>query len=67
MGSLAMFSNDNNIDLGPLPDLPPMSQLEEIITARVHIVMSMYTVRGEQHRYTSYIANFPKQTTRIYY
>jgi hypothetical protein len=61
------FSAENNLDPGPTPTgLPQLTQLEEMLIARVHVYVEVRQVRGVQYKYSGHIVNFLRDTGRIY-
>ncbi|KAJ7907258.1 hypothetical protein B0H13DRAFT_1512484, partial [Mycena leptocephala] len=40
------YQHSNPMDLGPAPTLPALTQMEEILIAPVHALVSLYEVRG---------------------
>ncbi|KAJ7251959.1 hypothetical protein C8J57DRAFT_1137940, partial [Mycena rebaudengoi] len=40
------FQASNQMDPGPVPDLPALTQIEEMIISPVHALVSLYQVRG---------------------
>src|SRR4051794_38728929 len=55
------FSAENNMDPGEVPEeLQGLSEIEEMLIARVFPVMSVYRLRGRQHGYRGNVINFPQ-------
>jgi hypothetical protein len=55
------FSAENNMDPGEVPEeLQSLTEIEEMLIARVFPVMSVYRLRGGQHRYCGNVINFPQ-------
>jgi ATP-dependent DNA helicase PIF1 len=55
------FSAENNMDPGEVPEeLQGLSEIEEMLIARVFPVMSVYRLRGGQHGYHGNVINFPQ-------
>jgi hypothetical protein len=55
------FSKDNNMDPGEVPDeLCDLTEIEEMLVARVFPVMSVYRLREGQHGYRGNVINFPQ-------
>ncbi|KAJ7230303.1 hypothetical protein GGX14DRAFT_344298, partial [Mycena pura] len=40
------FQATNEMDPGEMPDLPQLTQMEEILISPVHALVSLYQVRG---------------------
>ena len=60
-GSPKKFSTDNNMDPGEVPEeLQGLTEIEEMLIARVFPVMSVYKLRGGQHGYRGNVINFPQ-------
>jgi hypothetical protein len=47
-------------------DLPELTQVEEILVARVHVFVEVRQVRGQQYKYKGHILNFLRDTGRVY-
>ena len=41
-----LMSAENNMDLGPMLDLPLLTTIKETLIARVYVGMQVYIVRG---------------------
>ncbi|KAH0826840.1 hypothetical protein AYO21_07253 [Fonsecaea monophora] len=55
------------MDPGPgHPSLPELTQIEEMLIARVHVTIEVRQVRGAQYRYKGHICNFLRDTGLIY-
>ncbi len=64
------FSAENNMDPGNVPnELEGMTEIEEMLIAKVFTVMSVYRLRGGQYGYRGNVINFPQDveefTTRL--
>ena len=60
-----LFSESNGLNLGPIPGfLPILTAVEELLIARVYIHLQVVRVRGQQHRYTSYVYYFGQNTPK---
>ncbi|KAF4993680.1 hypothetical protein FDECE_13356 [Fusarium decemcellulare] len=60
-GQSYFWSRENKLDPGHVPDhLPELSQVEEVLIARVHVHVQVMTYRGQQYRYKGYVINFLK-------
>jgi hypothetical protein len=54
-----LFSKSNRLDLGPIPSfLPILTVVEELLITRVYVYLQVVRIRGQQHRYTSYVCCF---------
>src|SRR2546421_106808 len=59
--STKKFSAENNMDPGEVPEeLKDLSEIEEMLIARVFPVLSVYRLRGGQHGYRGNVINFPQ-------
>jgi hypothetical protein len=54
------------MDPGDMPDLPVLTQVEEMLIARVHVFMEVRQVRGQQYKYKGHVVNFLRDTGRVY-
>lgn len=60
------FSAENNMDPGEVPDeLQDLTEVEEMLIARVFPVMSVYRLRGGQHGYRGNVINFPQDVQEL--
>ena len=64
--TIKFFSKENCLDPGPKADLPELTQVEEMLIARVHPFMEVRQVRGAQYKYTGHVVNFLRETARVY-
>ena len=46
--------------------LPKFTQVEEILIAKVHVVVEVYQIRGQQYRYSGHVCNFLRDVGKIY-
>jgi hypothetical protein len=54
-----VYSEGNAMDPGEMPDgLQPLTQVEEMLTARAHVQMVMKRVRGHQYHYSGHTVTF---------
>ncbi|KAF5194757.1 hypothetical protein FRX31_015656, partial [Thalictrum thalictroides] len=61
-----MFSAANCMDPGIVPiELSRLSNLEQILVARIHPVMSVYRVKGQQYKYSGNVINFEQDVNLI--
>jgi Helitron helicase-like domain at N-terminus/Domain of unknown function (DUF6570)/PIF1-like helicase/DNA helicase Pif1, 2B domain len=63
------FSAANHLHFGATPscdELPPLSMVEEMLIARVHTVVNVLTVRGQQYRYKGHVAHFSRNVGVVY-
>lgn len=61
------WTAENDLDPGEFPDnLPSLTQVEEMLIARVHVHVEVCQVRGQQYKYTGYIINFLRDTGKVY-
>ena len=62
-----LFSDDNEMDPGEVPEhLPALSQVEEMLIARVHLHLEAKRIRGLQYQYTSHTVCFMNDSTKLY-
>ena len=60
-----LFSKSNGLNLEPIPGfLPILTAVEELLIACVYIYLQVIHVRGQQHRYTSYVCCFGQNTLK---
>ncbi|OJD24648.1 hypothetical protein ACJ73_03984 [Blastomyces percursus] len=60
------YSLENNLYPGDVPNLPSLSQVEEMLIARVHVFVEIRQVRGQQYKYKGRVINFLRDTGRVY-
>jgi hypothetical protein len=65
-GTPYLFSNDNLMDPGPRAPLEPLSQVEEMLIARVHTHVEVRQIRGQQYKYRGHVVNFLSHTAKVY-
>lgn len=51
----------------PPPDLPKLSQMEEMLISPVHALVQLWQVRGGHFKYTGHICNFPRETSVLHH
>ena len=62
-----LYSAANQMDPGDLPpDLPEVTQVEEMLIARVHIFMEVRRVRGQQYKYSGHVVSFLQNVAQVY-
>ncbi|KAM4063873.1 ATP-dependent DNA helicase PIF1 [Hirsutella rhossiliensis] len=62
-----LFSEENNLDLGSVPnELPELSQVEEMLIARVHVHIQVFQYRGQQYKYRGHVINFLRDIGHVY-
>ncbi|CAG8483324.1 16666_t:CDS:2 [Rhizophagus irregularis] len=55
------FSADNNMDPGDVPEeLRDLTEIEEMLIARIFPIVSVYCLRGGQYAYRGNVINFPQ-------
>jgi len=60
------FTAENNMDFGTIPpELKSLSLIEEILIARVHPVVSVFKIRGQQRAYSGHVMNFTQHIEQI--
>jgi hypothetical protein len=60
-----LMTADNMMDPGPIPpDLPALTQVEEMVIARAHVQMLVKRVRGHQYQYTGHCVTFMQDIVR---
>jgi hypothetical protein len=60
-----LYSSENNLFPGEKPDLPPLSQTEEMLIARIHVCMEVRQVRGHQYKYRGHVVNFLQNYEKV--
>lgn len=50
-----LYGIENRMDPGCLPDLPELTQVEEMLIARVHVLIEVRQVRGQQYKYKGHV------------
>jgi hypothetical protein len=62
-----LYSADNEMDPGPAePGLEPLTQIEEMLIARVHCFVEVRQVRRVQYKYKGHVVNFLTNTAKVY-
>lgn len=66
-GEPFFYSHKNNLDFGDVPShLPPLSQIEEILIAQVHVHVQIFQHRSQQYKYRGHVVNFLRNTGSVY-
>lgn len=61
-----LFSSRNGMDLGSIPSqLRDLTLLEQLLIARVHPVVSLFKIRGQQRAYSGHVLNFVQRVEII--
>jgi hypothetical protein len=56
---LPLFSENNGLNLGPIPDfLPILTAVEEFLIVYIYIYLQVVRVRSQQYYYTSHVCCF---------
>jgi hypothetical protein len=53
------------IDLVP-EHLPQLSEIEEMLIARIHVHIQVWQVKGQQYKYKGHVVNFMQNTSKLY-
>lgn len=62
-----LYTHANSMDPGPMPHiLPELSQVEEMLIARMHCFVEVRQVHGQQYKYRGHICNFLTNAGKIY-
>lgn len=62
-----LFSSVNNMDVGIVPPvLTGLTMVEQILIARVHAVVSVFKIRGQQRAYSGHVINFVQNIETVY-
>jgi helitron helicase-like protein/uncharacterized protein DUF6570/PIF1-like helicase len=61
-----LFGPQNNMQPDPAPDLPELTQVEEMLISRTHVFLEVRLVRGQQYRYRGHIVHFLRDVGRVY-
>ena len=57
-GEPHLISSDNHMDPGDMPDLPELTDIEQMLIAPVHISIHMHHIKGAQYRYKGHVMTF---------
>jgi hypothetical protein len=61
-----LFSAENGMDIGYIPaQLSNLSFIETILIARVHPVVSVFRIRGQQRTYSGHVMNFVQRIENL--
>lgn len=61
-----LFNVSNGLDFGRVPEqLQDLTMIEEILIARVHPVVSVYKIRGQQSGYSGHVMNFVQHVEQV--
>jgi ATP-dependent DNA helicase PIF1 len=62
-----LMSAENLMDPGSIPPhLPKLAQIEEMLIAKVHVMVKVHQIRGQQYRYSGHVCNFLRDIGKIY-
>lgn len=61
-----LFGAENKMQPDPMPDLPELTQVEEMLISRTHVFLEVRLVRGQQYRYRGHIVHFLRDVGRVY-
>jgi hypothetical protein len=62
-----LMSVENLMDPGGVPpNLPELTQVEEMLIAKVHVMVEVHQIRGQQYRYSGHVCNFLRDVGKIY-
>jgi hypothetical protein len=66
LASRSFFSEENNLHFGDVPThLPELTQVEEMLIARVHVHVQVFQHRGQQYHYRGHVINFMRDVGRL--
>ena len=66
-GEPFLMSAENEMDPGDVPSgLPSLTQVEEMLIARVHVFLEVRQIRGQQYRYKGNVVNFLRDVSRVF-
>jgi len=66
-GGIHLYTPENKADVGLVPGhLPKLTEIEEMLIARVHVHVQVWQVKGQQYKYKSHVVNFMQNTAKIY-
>jgi hypothetical protein len=62
-----LMSVENLMDPGGVPpNLPELTQVEEMLIAKVHVMVEVHQIRGQLYRYSGHVCNFLRDVGKIY-
>ena len=62
-----LMSAQNHMDPGDVPShLPQLTQIEEILIARVHSAVELWQARGQQWKYKGHVIHFLRDVAKVY-
>jgi len=62
-----LMSDENHMDPKAFPlNLPKLSQVEEMLIAKVHTFVEVHQVRGQQYKYSGHVCNFLRDVGKVY-
>ena len=62
-----LFSKENLMDPGSVAEhLLALTQVEEMLIARVHVYVEARQIRGQQYKYTGHVVNFLRDVGKVY-
>jgi hypothetical protein len=63
-----LMSIENSMDPGRAapPHLPKLTEVEELLIARVHVIVEVHQIRGAQYRYSGHVCNFLRDVGKVY-
>lgn len=56
------WTAENNMDPGLAPNLPVLTEMEEILISPVHAMTQVWQIHGGQYAYRGHVCNFPRDT-----
>jgi hypothetical protein len=61
------MSAGNLMDPGGVPpNMPKLTQVEEMLIAKVHVMVEVHQIRGQQYRYSGHVCNFLRDVGKVY-
>jgi hypothetical protein len=61
------FSHENCLDFGDIPtELPSLTQVEEMVIARIHVFVNVMQIRGQQYLYRGHVVHFLRDVGKIF-
>ncbi|KAJ3871522.1 hypothetical protein F5051DRAFT_197062 [Lentinula edodes] len=62
----AKYKPSNNMYPGVPPELPQLTQMEEMLISPVHALVQVWQVRGGQYKYTGHTCNFSREVSSFH-